>query len=77
MFRISRFKVLMAVVAILLLVPAMLPAVTNTCEPPYCPASCEGGYDCTQEWIWADYNNMQLAMMLWMAGYNVTVCCSQ
>ena len=77
-FRISSFKKVMAVVAVLLILPSILASFQNpVCEPPYCDNACsEGHYDCTYDWMMSSPSNFALAMYLMMQGYTVLVCCS-
>lgn len=66
---------LMAVVALLLLAPMVLPAINEQCIPPYCPQDCPDGWDCTAEWL-TDWHNWCTALALWGMGYTVVVCCN-
>lgn len=66
---------LMAVVALLLLAPMVMPAISEQCTPPYCPHTCPDGWDCTIEWLY-DWNNFCTAIALWGMGYTVIVCCN-
>lgn len=68
---------ILIIVIIALVLPSMMSAMNPACEPPYCQGACPSGtWDCTEDWIWSSWSNLQTACALWYAGYSILVCCN-
>jgi hypothetical protein len=74
---ITPFKKVVAVVAIILLLPSILASFTvPVCEVPNCPDECtQGTHDCTEWWVLQSPENFALAFFLTLLGYTILVCC--
>lgn len=77
--QLTPFKKVMAVVAIILVLPSVLASFTvPVCEVPYCPDECSPGtHDCTEWFMMRSPENFALIFFLTLLGYSILVCCHE